>query len=262
MSTFFIGGSQRSGSAILQELLCRDPTCHSLADAGYLRMLLEAYRGGKREFDGGSRACFGSALAYRRFNAETVRRFLDTCASRRPNQRHLLFSDPGLTAHFPEIYELIPDARFILIVRDPRDLIAGLIEPDETLSDAGVSHIFQRRRIRPLCQYVRSYYQPTLRCELYGFRQRLSVLRYEDLVRKPQAILAQLKAFTGLELDPPPDSRPQAAPASLAMASGGGRVLETGSADTVGRYRHVLSRREASAIAVELHEFFVTFGYA
>lgn len=258
MSTFFIGGSQGAGTAVVQDLLCRESGCRTLPDTGYFRMLMETYQAGKLDFERATRRCFGSTIGYRRFNADIARRFLDTCAARNAQPRHLLLTDSRLTVYFPEIFELLPDAHFILVVRDPRDLIAGLLEPQPALQQAGVSHIFQRRHMRQLCQYVRGFYQPVLRCQLSGFRQRLCVFRYEDLVRKPQTIKTQLQASTGLRLDPAPGGEPPAA-ASLAVA-GGGSV--DGGDHAIGHFSRVLSRREASAIATEMHDFFVTFGYA
>lgn len=263
MSTFFIGGSQGAGVAALQALLSVDTGCQVLPDTAYFRSLIEAYRAGKQELEQAIRPCFGTSMAFRRFNAELMRRFLASCASRQPETHHQLIKDPALTRHFPELFELLPDARFILVVRDPRDLVAGLLEPDESLRAAGVTHIFQRRRLMPLCRQLRGEYQPALRCELSGFRQRLSVVRYEDLVRKPELVQSRLKSFTGLPLELPPRRSPAAGRgAAMASAAGGGPSPAAPARDGVGRYRQVLSRREASAVAVEMHDFFITFGYA
>jgi len=269
MGIFFVGGSQRSGTTVFQELLCQDPATNPMVrEVSYLHRLVEAYRFGEEEFDNDTCSYFDDLTSLRRFNAELVERFIDHVSRRFNPASHLILKHPELTPYFPDLHELLPEAHILLIVRDPRDIIASMIEVGSKLKQAGVEHIFQGRNMSQLCHYVYSFYLPALNCDRPEFRSRMTVIRYEDLTRTPEQVMANLRAFTGLPLEVNPAENPQgAAMAAVAVAprlqawqtTQSGKPLTDSS---IGRYRQVLTRTEIRTIEKEMAEYLRGFGYA
>lgn len=205
MAIFFVGGSQRSGTTLLQTVLCQDPEVNPLIqEAKYLRHLLSGYQFGRQMFDRETKDYFVDLDQYRNFNSRIVRSFLKNTLSIYKPARHLVLREPHLTMLFPELAELLPRAKFVCVVRDPRDVIASMVRVGQKLgthaaSDA-MGRLFQARDMTALSRHVMSFYRPVIKNAADGLRGRLLFLRYEDLVAEPGAAVQKLRGFTGIAL--------------------------------------------------------------
>jgi len=270
MSIFFVGGCQRAGTSTLHSLLCQDACVNPpLMEAKYLQTLVLSYHLGVADFDSRTRDYFDDPAALRRFHGEVVARFLEIVRARYSSCAHLCFKEPHLTMLFPDVASLVPDARFICIVRDPRDVIASLIRVGERLHAAGVldgmGQVFHARQIDTMVAYFHNFYNPVLDGNAAAFRERCAFVRYEDLVRDPDGILTVLRSFTGLPL----------ARTNLAVSRPGGNASGNTyddawvtplfgrgiSASRVGGFREVLSEPEASRVLEGTAAFRELFGY-
>ncbi len=274
MSWIFVGGSQRGGTTLLQTLLCQDAEANPLIqEAKYLRHLVAAYRFGKLQFQLETKDYFRDAENYLAFNRKLIRAFLDNTLSLFPGRKHLVLREPHLTMLFPELGELLPKARFLCVMRDPRDVIASMIEVGKKLKAQGkdtdaMARMFIGRDMTQLSQHVMSFYDPVFRSRDPALRQRIHFLRYEDLVQNPEQQLQGLRAFTGLKLagvDPHAD--PDTGKVNHERGSDYQRAWKTdkdGKAiadDSVGRYRKVLDRREVAAIEKHCGRLMARFKY-
>lgn len=198
----FIGGSMRSGTTLLQRILCSAPGANPLiGECHYLAMLLDQNAILGASFDAMLGDYFDSPQAFAdhmRCRAEAFLRM--TLARHRPTQA-LVLKSPELTRNFPTLADWFPAACFIVMMRDPRDIIASMLDVGERHRAASVPSLFvaSGRDVAALVRLYRSYYAPLGQAwtRLAG---RTLVLRYEDLVRDPATSLARLTAFTGLTL--------------------------------------------------------------
>jgi len=198
----FVGGAQRSGTTVLQKFLCLDSRASpKLAEASYLRTLLQAYRQAKDDFQHDTRDYFSDLDDLRRFNAGLIYLFLNRTLARMSGRDVLVLKEPHMTALFGELFELIPDARFVVTMRDPRDIMASMIDVGERMQQQGQAHFFQRRDIEQLSNHIKSFYAPLLSSTDTRFRDRYLIIRYEDLITHTDDVRKRLRAFTGLALD-------------------------------------------------------------
>jgi len=206
MTTVFVGGSQRSGTTLLQTILCASgATNPMIGEAKYFRQLVQAYVFGKRQFSAETRDYFTDVEELRAFHAGLLQGFLARTLARFAGAQHLVLKEPHLTMLFPEVGELLPAARFVCVVRDPRDVIASMVVVGRKLAAQGnaddpMGRMFVKRDMGALSRHYLSFYVPALRSASPGFMERCLFLRYEDLVQKPEEALARVAEFTGLNL--------------------------------------------------------------
>ena len=78
MSVFLIGGINRSGTTLLQSILCSDSTTNPLIhEASYLRGIVDAYRLGQKKFDEHGKYYFTNEDEMLNFTARWVKEFME-----------------------------------------------------------------------------------------------------------------------------------------------------------------------------------------
>jgi hypothetical protein len=198
-----VGGCMRSGTTLVQRLLCAAPGVNpAIAECHYLTELLAAHRQGEARFDLFLSDYFASREAFDDFGRETIRRFLRTLSLRYPDAKLLVLKNPELAYHFSLAARLLPEARFILVVRDPRDIIASILQVAERQRVAGLASplVEMGRDIERLCDFVIGYYADSY-SNTQVLQGRLHVVRYESIARGEPAALQALGRFAGLALD-------------------------------------------------------------
>lgn len=207
---FFVGGGARTGTTLMELLLCQAPETNPMVpEAHFLRSFLAAYRMARASAAHQIPQLFDDDAAFRDFHAGLFRRYLDYLRARFPDASRLALKDPEMTRTFPELFELYPEARFVVMVRDPRDVITSLLNVGRKMLAQGrqdlVAKAAHARDMDWLCAYFRSFYDPMLQVRDARFWQHTLFVRYEDLVRHPGVVVPDVAAFTGLTLRAPDD---------------------------------------------------------
>lgn len=207
MSIFFVGGVNRSGTTLLQSILCSDKSTNPLIhEASYLRNIVEAYVSGMQKFNEHNKYYFSSIADMRDFTAAWARQFLDKIHHRYPEAEHLVLKHPPLTPRFPALFDLLAsvdiDVQFYVIVRDPRDVAASLVEVGERLRKKGESEgNTLPRDMNLLGNYYMQCYMPALTFQNESYQKCITIIKYEDLVSNPQAVIETIHNKSGLTLD-------------------------------------------------------------
>ncbi|MFB2938301.1 sulfotransferase [Aerosakkonemataceae cyanobacterium BLCC-F154] len=273
MTYFFVGGSQRAGTTLLQSILCSDDTTSPLLqEAMYFRSMISTYQLGKTILTTKLKDYFSSLEELRNFNASWVKAFLEHTLHRFAPIKHLVLKEPHLTMLFPEIYELISGAKFLIIVRDPRDTIASMIEVGERLASQGYQDIFTTmfttRDLKQLCNHYKSFYAPSIHYQIPDFQQQVLYIKYELLVENPLVQIDRIKSFTNLTLNKfNQNATWQRSKIDFSATSPDYNPWYTElygkpiSANQINRYRQVLTESEISIIEQECADAFQIFGY-
>jgi len=273
-STVFIGGCMRSGTTLLQRVLCGGRATHPiLAECQYLVALLAAYREGRKGFALFGADYFGDLAGYDAFNRGILENFLANLRRRVGGPRHLVLKRPELAFHFSDLALLLPEARFLLVARDPRDAVASMVEVGKRHADRGVTGplVAMGRDMDRLSGFFLDYYRDSY-TNTGTLTGRLMTLRYEDLVADPDATLRQLEGFTGIELGRGALAAPDPATASRTWQSMATDPAYSGAfwsenwmadltGDSVGRYREALSAAEIATIESRCAGFARSFRY-
>lgn len=200
----FVVGSPRSGTTLLASALGRHRRIAATPETHFFTHFLDSRpgRGASRE------QRVARLLQTHARDCEVPDEELLAEFSRLPNDdRHLFAALMGAFARrqgkpivaektpnhlwrVPEIRRWFPEARFIGIVRDGRDVVTSLMRVDWTHGDLR-RHCMDWRRDAALCRRLAS--------EAPG---HFLTVRFEDLVSDPVGTTSRVMAFLGLEFEP------------------------------------------------------------
>jgi len=190
--TIFIGGAPRTGTTVLQAVICTSPMVNEyIAECSYFSAFLKPYFQGLNSFDLHTKHYFGSKDALRDFHSSVLECVLEKFWEITGAPRILALKDPMLTIHFHHLAELLPEARFVVTIRDPRDAVLSLYEVYRRLN-ADADPIQQ---LKEACTQYTSTYRALLD-NLAMFGDRLLFINYNALVQGNE--LEKLSSF-GIE---------------------------------------------------------------
>ena len=272
MAYIFVGGSQRTGTSIMQQTLCQLPGANPYVyESTYLRLQLEAFAQARHNFSRNHEVYFGSLDGLIQFHSGVVRAFLLHTAQRLGNCEHLILKEPHLTLFWPELFELVPESMFLMMIRDPRDVIASMVEVGRRQKEIGQEYLFADRDIPAMCDHFLSFYSPAFSVTDERFRKRLAIVHYEEMVTDPVQLLKEITVFTGLPFD--------AIDAGAKPAHGHVEPVSTASSQMyspwvtevsgqklspkrVGNYAKVLTPDEIAIVEERCADMFEWFGYS
>lgn len=194
----FISGAPRSGTTIAHALICTSASVNRyVGECSYLSQLVRAFDRGIETFDIHTNFYFDSQSEY----TELHRRLLATVLTAhwrhlgRPNI--LALKDPDMLPIIPSVAALLEEAKFVILYRDPLDVIASRVGVQTRRNPRG--NFTNPDNISGLAEEYVSGYRA-----IEGFAanepKRVFYQEYERLV---QLDLTALQKFLGLrDLDP------------------------------------------------------------
>lgn len=123
------------------------------------------------------------------FIQEFVGRVYERVAAIKPMATHLLDKQPSYAHHVTEIDRIVPQARFIHIVRDGRDVVSSALAARRSM---GFGPHTTPQAARQWASHVRGARRAAT------FTGRYFELRYEQLLAEPAKLLGELYAFCDL----------------------------------------------------------------
>jgi hypothetical protein len=263
-SVIFVGGCMRSGTTLLQRMLCASQRAHAFTEeCQFLTALMDFLGAWRQRFDW-LKDFYGTPEGYEAYAKAMVDAFLRSSFETQRPALTIVLKNPELTVHFPRLVDWYGKSKFFVVVRDPRDTIASILDVAQRHGEAGVPSQIARigRDMAKLSHFYKAHYVDALQSP--KSRDRVLVVKYEDLVHRPEAALAALSQHLGLTLSAgllPPDCFDRrerdayAAPFWTAMRA------EPPSPASVGRYRRSLSPDEIAAIESHCADFNRGFRY-
>jgi hypothetical protein len=200
----FVGGCMRSGTTLVQRILCSAPASSPLvAECQYLTALMNLHETWEKRYDRFLKDYFETREAFDAFSRNLVDAFLRAAREHFRPASMLVLKNPELTYHFGRLATWYPTARFVVVVRDPRDTIASMDSVARRQRESGVKSVLADSvgDIAKLVGIFKGYYVPILD-SANPFGDRMLILRFEDVIRDAPRTSVLLSRFTGLAIDP------------------------------------------------------------
>lgn len=268
----FVVGYQRSGTTLLQSLLGAHPNIAAPPETYFLFRIarLQAYYGDLADDSNLARVVHDALnppiplfadcgfseteiLDRVRRGPRTMRAVFTTILddfARRQGKARWSEKTPGQTAG--EVYKTFEHAKVVHIVRDPRDVIASSLRTPWTPPDAYGLAVAWR-------DFVRS----TVAAGDRAGPERFLQVRYEDLTRRPRAVLEDIFAFLGEDFHDEVLTDPSRRRATIAetAAPWQTRALQEVTPATEGGWRSSLGFRDRAIVASVLGGEISRLGY-
>jgi hypothetical protein len=237
----FLVGAPRSGTTWVQRLLASHPRVatgqesHLFSEfiGPQLRMWRRHARAAEQERGGVGPGCYHTEDEFLRILREYMLRLLRPIRAARREAEVFLEKTPGHALFLKEIDELLPEARFIHLIRDARDVVASLLEAAGSWG-SGWAPGSARDAAALWVEHVRAARTAGL---ALGGRRYLEV-RYEELHGDGVRVLEQLFEFLELPADRSTLEQYLSANRAEVLLSGGGTPIPVGGefGDATGGY--------------------------
>ena len=182
-------GARRSGTYWLQQIVCAHPQVAEVPSETYVfshgvRPLVDRF-----QYDDPTSTEMGTVYANRDRMMPAVRAMCDVLFGEfaREGETHVAERTPWHVFHIPLMAEVYPDARFVHIIRDGRDVARSIVPqpwPPHTVREAAD-------------EWRRSVEAGRRAVAVVG--DRLLEIRYEDLLADPRPVVERLYSHLGLE---------------------------------------------------------------
>lgn len=182
----FISGPSRSGTTLLQGLVCNSPqTIPMTAECSYFRALMEAYRQSKMPaFWKHQEDYFKDFEKFYNFHRDIVHKWMNWVREKEERQSgYMVQKEPRLLRVWPELHDFYPHAAYIIIYRDPRDIVASQIKRNPNIN---LEQWFSEQMMN-------------LHIAMSG-KQKNIWIQYEKLVTYPHSELEKISEKVGIEI--------------------------------------------------------------
>src|SRR5829696_6864388 len=209
----WIFGSGRSGSTWLRSMMGEMSGVRIWEEPMVGRLFGEFYARAPKENLRSPDFVMGDPI--RKGWIESVRNFvLDGARYSNPRlgaEEYLVIKEPNGSVGAPLLMEALPESRMILLVRDPRDVVASVLDAAREggwlyeSRNGGKRRALAEKRPRAFAgERARVYRRGVQNAKLAydAHRGPKALVRYEDLVADPIGTMRRLYAALGIEVDP------------------------------------------------------------
>ena len=196
----YVIGPPRSGSTLVYNILCSAGTTNQAINETHI--LPELARTchttiGRLQIEQGN--IFSDKNEIEELFTQYSRSFMQRLAGRFPEAETLVIKSIIAANVAPVLARLNPDMVFCICVRDPRDIVASMIDVGKKQEAKGRPNQYPRN-IERLAKMVYSSYAACLLGTTEAFNKNAFVVEYKYLVENFSAAIDRLEQDTGLDL--------------------------------------------------------------
>ena len=201
----FVGGAARSGTTMVQSILCSDQEANPLlTEVSPLTIMLKGHRDSVKNFHLFPGMYFNDETEIDTLYASLMKKFIYHVKNKY-KCKNLVLRAPVITKFFPILKRLIDSVeyrtKFICVVRDPRSTISSMITWNQRSKAKKEKGIFKYdRNIGEITSFYNSFYLELLRNRKSFTEESLLFIRYEDVVSNAKDAVGTLSSYSGLDL--------------------------------------------------------------
>lgn len=274
-NVLLIGGAMRSGTTVIHRVLCTAENSNPyISESWFLSDIMRLYRWNLTRYEIRHADQLGNVRNFRELIWLNIRQYISMVSVKYNDPEFLILKHPELTYYFHELSKYFQNFKFIVIVRDPRDVIASIIKVAGRHKENRISSPqTQLVDIEKHCNSYINYYRDVLK-NLDDFDKKLIIVKYEDFMSEPGKQLSRISQFSGVRYDAERAIEFLPEHASAINFDKGAREKDPFSGafwsdsytkpistDRIGRYKEVLNGPQIEEIERRLQAFGNHFNY-
>jgi hypothetical protein len=200
---YFVGGYPRTGTTLVANLLSGDPEANPpLSEIAYFEYLMFPFEAMMNSWDSNHWRLFDDLDHFQEYHKGVLEMFLQHLQAKWECKK-LVVKRPFLSRWFPVLAEFWPEAKFVVCVRDPRDVMGSLkrVQHRHREMDLNQQHLNPFLDL-PLIEYAYGYLQGIDECvgASRTYPGQFVFVCYEDLVTDPDKSLQDIGQALGMDL--------------------------------------------------------------
>ena len=190
----FIGGSPRSGTTLLNSLICSSKQVNKhMQECSYFAWSIQPLKLALSTFKKSQGHYFANAEELLSFHGDILKQILIATWEQEGEPQNLCLKNPNMVKDFALLAQVLPSARFVVIVRDPLDILASRYEAERRGSaEFALNTEFIDGEIANINEIHNSVLEYFSACS----KDKILVIEYEKLVNG--LCIESLKDFLGL----------------------------------------------------------------
>ncbi|MCJ2039865.1 sulfotransferase [Methylobacterium sp. J-059] len=193
----FVGGAPRTGTTILHALICTSPNTNDyVAECSYITNMLMPYFLALEGWEIHTKHFFESREELFHYHAAIISNSVDRIHERLERPARLTLKDPIMTRFFHHVAQMLPQARFVVIFRDPRDAILSRLNVTRRLQNGTEP---SKADIESACYEYNISYNGII-AHPHILNKRMLVVNYNDINKDKW--LPALEGFGLFGIDP------------------------------------------------------------
>lgn len=202
MKFVFIGGNGRSGTSMLQDLLCRHPEIAGGPEFTFTKHILLLHKQMTKEKFLERNAGYYDKTALDEQFRSFYRSFFETLEQKHPTAAYVSEKTPDNIDVLSDLLTLFPESKFIFVYRDGRDVVLSNRTVFQRAPEQFDPSHFTLERLSKRWKETIDL-RRNVPAEL---NERIFDVRYEELVRSPEKVLGNIETFLSLSASIDPHS--------------------------------------------------------
>lgn len=194
-----VGGAPRSGTTMFQSMMDSHPLVHGGPEFDHLRDIVRLRQELTRGLESGRISLFVTQQQIDDAMGQLIESLLLPLAERH-GKTHLSEKTPMNVLEFKDLMTILPGARFVHVVRDPRAVFMSMVNVGQRLDAGGYSRPeFISGTEHTVAYITRCVTAGVAACE--SALDRAITIRYEDLLSRTEYIMTRALRALGLPED-------------------------------------------------------------
>ncbi|NIK12507.1 sulfotransferase family protein [Alkalibacillus almallahensis] len=254
----FIGGAGRSGTTLLRVMLNAHPEMCSGPEFKLLPNLINGYKQLGRMVDIRKSYYLDDSKLNESYRA-LINTFFENFLEQN-NASRVVEKTPHNVLIMQELANILPDSKFIHIVRDGRDVVSSLI--DMEWKDSSGETIWYVKNVENATKYwVQVVEQGLKSAESSILKDRIKLIKYEDLILNPQNTMEDILKFLGERWDDRVMEHETQNLYSEPVESSTSQVSQKRYTKAIGKWQEKLDEKEKEIFYKQAGHLLKTLGY-